>query len=166
MVNCEKLMVKNVKSRKKKRPKEKDCSRCTRNGEAYRCFNRLFVFDIDLARELVDDGRDTIELEPEDVKYSINHSEINEMHLEHVDPQYPGIVAHLYFRDPENGEVVHAHRMIDGHHRATVCQRLGRPFYVHVLTKEESIRVLMRSPEGSIPAEYKEFVDPEHEVRN
>ncbi len=151
-------MARNLKKRKRSKL-ENGCSRCNRNGEAYRCFDRKYVFDIDLAREIVGDGRAKIELEPEDVQYSIDHSEINEGHLQHVNPEYPGIVAHLYFPDPDNGQIVHAHRLIDGHHRATVCQRRGEPFYVYILTEEESVRILMRTPDGSIPVELQSAVD-------
>jgi hypothetical protein len=139
--------------RKQSKKKNKDCSRCTRNGEAFRCFSKQYVFDVDLAREIVSDGREKVELEPDDVLYSIDHCEINEKHLEHVNPVYPGIVAHLYFPDPDTGKKIHAHRLIDGHHRATLCHRRGEPFYVYVLNEEESVRILLRSPNGSIPDE-------------
>ena len=71
-----------------------DCSRCTRNGEAFYCYNKNYVFDIDMAREIVSDGREFVELDPEDVDRSIDRCQINEGHLAHVDPKYPGIVGH------------------------------------------------------------------------
>ncbi|QEG40745.1 hypothetical protein [Roseimaritima ulvae] len=127
-----------------------DCSRCNRHGEAFHCFKKKYVFDIDMAREIVADGREVFELDADDVDYSIDHCEINEGHLAHVDPQYPGIVAHLYYRD-DDGTVVHAHRLIDGHHRATRCRQDGLPFGVHVLSERESVAILTRGPEGSKP---------------
>ena len=138
---------------KKKRRKHNDCSRCTRQGEAFRCFHRRYKFDVDLAREIVADGRPWMELDPDDIRYSVDRCEINEGHLAHVNPEYPGIVAHLFFPD-DDGSLVHAHRLIDGHHRATVCLRQEMPFYVYILTEEESVRILMRAPDGAIPAEY------------
>lgn len=135
-------------SRKKK--KSDDCSRCTRNGEAFYCYKKNFVFDIDLAREFIADGREPVELDEEDVDHSINRCEINEGHLAHVNPDFPGIVGHLFFRD-DDGTYAHGHRLIDGHHRATLCRRQGIPFLVHVLTEEESLAILIRSPEGSRP---------------
>lgn len=137
------------KKRKKKR-KGDACSRCTRETEAFYCYKRNYVFDIDLAREFVSDGRDTVELHEDDIDHSINRCEINEEHLAHVDPTFPGIVGHLFFRD-DDGSYAHGHRLIDGHHRATRCRRDGKPFYVYVLTEAESIACLTRHPEGAKP---------------
>ncbi|WP_231612025.1 hypothetical protein [Novipirellula galeiformis] len=108
------------------------------------------MFDIDMARTMVGEGRETFELEPDDVDYSVDRAEINEGHLEHVDPSIPGIVGHVFYPD-EDGTIVHAHRLIDGHHRATRCRNAGLPFHVYVLSEEESIAILIRSPKGSKP---------------
>ena len=122
------------------------CSRCSRTrGEVFRCFKKRYVFDVRKARELVADGRDKIELEPDDVTYSVNHNRINEAHVAHVDPSIPGIVSHLYFTESD-GTLLHGHRLIDGNHRATRCLQLGIPFYVYVLTEEESIAILKPAP--------------------
>lgn len=142
--------------RKQKNPKSNgtgttaDCSRCNRNGEAFYCFKKNYIFDVDLAREMVSDGREVFELDADDVDYSIDRCEINEGHLAHVDPSFPGIVAHLFFRD-DDGTMVHAHRLIDGHHRASRCRQDGLPFRVHILSERESVAILTRSPEGSKP---------------
>ncbi|WP_372716929.1 hypothetical protein [Novipirellula sp.] len=138
------------KGKKAKQRKSTECSRCTREGEAFYCFKKNYVFDVDMARAFVSDGRESIELEPEDVNYSVDRVEINEGHLAHVDPSIPGIVAHLYY-PADDGTLVHAHRLIDGHHRASRCRQDKMPFYVYVLSEEESIATLIRSPEGSTP---------------
>ena len=78
---------------------------------------RNYVFDVDRAREIVQDGRESFELGEDDTRHSVDTSRIYDQHLAHVDTQYPGIVAHLWFQQPD-GEVVHAHLLIDGHHRA------------------------------------------------
>jgi hypothetical protein len=89
-------------------------------------------------------------LEPEDVTYSVGRCQINEGHLAHVDPSIPGIVAHIYFPD-DDGQVVHGHRLIDGHHRAARCLQLGIPYSVYVLTERESVEILMKAPKGARP---------------
>jgi hypothetical protein len=130
--------------------KHQDCSRCSRrHGEAFWCFRNRYIFDVDMAREIVADGREKMELEPDDIQYSIDHCEINEGHLAHVDPRIPGIVAHIYF--PHDGDLIHCHRLIDGHHRAARCVRAGMPFHVYVLSEAESIQVLMRAPKTARP---------------
>ena len=151
-LSCERTMggKKDKKAKKAKKRKSDECSRCTREGEAFYCFKKNYVFDIDMARAFVSDGRDSIELEPEDVNYSVDRVEINEGHLAHVDPSIPGIVAHLYYPD-DDGTLVHAHRLIDGHHRASRCRQDKMPFYIYVLSEEESIATLIRSPKGSKP---------------
>ncbi len=130
---------------------KKDCSRCNRGeGEAFWCMKNRYIFDIDLAREIVSDGRLPVELEPDDVEYSVGRCQINEGHLEHVNPEIPGIVSHLFFPD-DDGSVVHGHRLIDGHHRAARCLELGIPYYVYVLTEAESVQILTKAPKGAKP---------------
>lgn len=132
---------------------DKGCSRCSRQlrnrGEAFWCLRNRFVFDVDVARELIADGREPVELDPDDVRYSVDRCEINEGHIAHVNPDLPGIVAHIFF--PDDGTVVHGTRLIDGHHRAARCLRDNIPFYVYVLTEQESIEALTRAPEGAKP---------------
>ena len=131
--------------------KHKDCSRCTREGEAFRCYRNTFKFDIDLAREILSDGREPVEMDADDIQYSLDRCEINEGHIDHVDPTIPGIVTHVFVPDQE-GNVHHATRLIDGHHRAARCLRDGLPYFVRVLTEEESVRILKRAPELARPA--------------
>lgn len=138
---------------------KKDCSRCNRGkGEAFWCLRNRYVFDVDMAREFVRDGNhDVMELEPEDVVYSVGRCEVNEGHLAHVDPSIPGIVAHIYFPN-DDGQLVHGHRLIDGHHRAARCLQLGIPFPIYVLSEKESVKILMKAPQGARPG--KQY-DPE-----
>ena len=144
-----------MKSKSLKKPK--DCSRCTREGEEFRCFRKRFILDVDMARDFVADGREKVELEPDDIRYSIDHCEINARHLHHVDPRFPGIVAHLYYPD-DDGTIIHCHRLIDGHHRASVCLLRDEPFYVYVLSEHESIQCLIRFPKGASPDELSEYL--------
>lgn len=131
--------------------RHKDCSRCTRSGgESFWCLRNRYIFDIDMARKFAASGHEKVELEPADVEYSVGRCEINQRHLAHVDETIPGIVAHLFYPD-EDGTIVHGHRLIDGHHRAARCLQLGIPFYVIVLSEEESTRILMKSPKGARP---------------
>jgi hypothetical protein len=57
--------------------------------------------------------------------------------------------------------LVRASRLIDGHHRAARCRQLERPFLVHVLSEEESITILERCPEDSIPERLKPYFSTE-----
>lgn len=138
---------------------KKDCSRCNRRkGEAFWCLRKRYVFDVDMARELIQHGdHEIMELEPDDVVYSVDRCEVNEGHVAHVDPSIPGIVAHIFFPN-EDGELVHGHRLIDGHHRAARCLQLGIPFPVYVLSENESVKILMKAPDGARPG--KQY-DPE-----
>ena len=142
------VAAKKAKVRPKRR---KDCSRCSRGkGETFWCFRNRYVFDVDRARELVADGRPVFELDPADVAYSVGRCEVNEKHVAHVDASIPGIVAHVYF-PADDGSLVHGHRVIDGHHRAARTMQLGVPFYVYVLSEEESVEILTKAPEGARP---------------
>ena len=128
----------------------RDCSRCNREGgEEFQCMKKQYVFDVDKARKFVADGREVLELDLNDVEFSVGRCEINEGHLAHVDPTIPGIMAHVYF--PDGDRIVHGHRLIDGHHRAARCLQLGIPYRIRLLSEEESIRVLTRSPKGARP---------------
>jgi hypothetical protein len=111
--------------------------------ETYGYLKRAYVFDVDAARTIVSDGRAPLELEPSDVTYCVNNSRIYPQHLDHVDPQYPGILAHLW-GPGDHGSWEHGHLLIDGNHRAARCVRDGLPFRVFVLSEEESQRILKR----------------------
>jgi len=116
------------------------------------------VFNVNLANELVRDGREPVELEEESVRYCVDTTELIEEHIGHVNPDRPGIIAHVKYMTGE-GELIHGHALIDGNHRAARCLQLGRPFFVYILSEEESERIVVRRPpqgsidESVIPAE-------------
>ena len=144
----------------------KDCSRCNRrDGEAFWCLKSRYIFDVDKAREYAKQGHEVMELDPDDVVYSVGRCEVNEGHLPHVDPSIPGIVAHIFFPD-DDGRLVHGHRLIDGHHRAARCLQLGIPFPVYVLTERESQKILMKAPDGARPAIEDELAKREERKRH
>jgi hypothetical protein len=122
------------------------CPHCKEGGETFRCFGNLYKWNVDRAREIVSDGRQPIELEPDDVEFSVDGCRIYPQHVDHVNPAYPGIIAHYWFPDP-SGEVLHGHMLIDGHHRAARCLRDHLPYYVHVLSEEESREIVIHAPE-------------------
>lgn len=127
------------------RKSRSECKHCRTGEEVFRYMQRRYVFDIDTARALVDDGREAVEVEPADVRYAVETSRIYEEHLAHVNTKYPGIIAYVHYIT-EEGELVTAHLLIDGHHRAARCLQLGKPFFAYVLTEEESLDILHRSP--------------------
>jgi hypothetical protein len=122
-----------------------ECPRC-KSGHEYFWYLGLYDFDVDRARELVADGREAVEVEEECVRLSVAESEMCEPHVQHVNPAYPGIIAHVRYR-ADDGEWLRGHVLIDGHHRAARCLQDGRPFFAHLLTEQESLAILVKSPE-------------------
>jgi hypothetical protein len=133
------------KSKKAKPADTEECPHCRPGSESFRYFNGAYKFDVDLARKIVSDGRESVELEPDDVKYSVDMSRIYPQHLPHVDTKFPGIIAHVWGPDGD-GKWLHGHLLIDGHHRAARCLQLGIPYRVYLLTKQESEQVVLHGP--------------------
>lgn len=131
-------MTKTLQSKRK-------CSHCQSGPETFWYMQHRYLFDVDLAREIVNDGREPVEVDDESVRFSVETSEIYKPHLRHVNVAYPGIIAHIRYTTDE-GELIKAHLLIDGHHRAARCLQLGRPFFACLLTEEESQAILLRSP--------------------
>lgn len=124
--------------------------------ETFGYMKRKYVFDITRAIEIASDGREPVELDDDDVRFSLDKVRINKKHLEHVDVSRPGIVA-IVHAFGEDGALVKGHRMIDGHHRAARCLELGLPFSVYLLNERESIQILERSPcKSLLDAEFME----------
>ncbi len=121
------------------------CPHCATGAETFWYMAHKYLYDVDYARRLVSDGRETVELDDESVQFSVETSVINRAHLPHVNTKYPGIVAHIRYRT-EEGEMIYGHLLIDGHHRAARCLELGIPFYVQLLTEAESEEILLKSP--------------------
>jgi hypothetical protein len=127
-------------------PPPEPCPHCRDGSETFRCFGGMYKFDVDLAREIVADQRSPVELEPDDVAYSLKRCHIYEQHVDHVSTVHPGIIAHYWYPEPD-GTVAHGHMLIDGHHRAARCLRDGLPYYVHVLSEAESRQVTLVAPD-------------------
>jgi hypothetical protein len=125
----------------------KSCPQCQEGPEYYRMIYNRYKFDVDLARKLTSDGRESYLLEKDDVEHAVAWAHIHEPHLDHVDLQYPGIVAHYWFVTKDD-ELLHGTVLIDGHHRAARALREGVPFYVRVMSEQESKQVTMREPEA------------------
>ena len=123
---------------------QSNCPQCQEGPEYYRMLFNTNKFDVDLARTIVADGRPSVELEPEDVKHSLEWAIIHRPHLDHIDTQFPGIIAHYWHKAGD--EILHGHVLIDGHHRATKLHEANMPFFVQILTEDESRRVTLRSP--------------------
>lgn len=123
------------------------CKKCRPRprGEAFYYMRERYVFDVDLAREICADGREPVEIDERSVARCIETCDVDFGHVPHVDPTIPGIVAHVWSPE-ETGELIHGHRLIDGHHRAARCLQDGLPYFAYILTEEESRRVMMRSP--------------------
>ncbi len=127
-------------------PAVPDCPHCRGGREFFRYWDDLFEYDVERAKELVRDGREPVEVEPESARASVEESRLDERHVAHVDPSYPGVIAHIWYPAPD-GVVYQARVLIDGHHRAARCLAEGRPFRAYLLDEEESRAVLARGPE-------------------
>jgi len=122
------------------------CSICRKHGrEKFFYMRRRFIFDVDLARKIVSDGRSPMELDRDDLRFAVETCHVNRNHVPHVDPTIPGIVSYVFF--PQDDEIVQGHVFIDGHHRAARALQLDQPFFVHVLTEAESQQIVLRSPQ-------------------
>ena len=132
------------KAAKQESRKRTKCPQCQEGPEYYRMLFDTYKFDVDLARKIVADGRASVELEPDDVKHSLEWAHIHRPHLDHIDTRFPGIIAHYWHKSGD--EILHGHVLIDGHHRAAKLHEANMPFFVHVLSEDESRQVTMRSP--------------------
>jgi hypothetical protein len=129
-----------------------DCPRCRNRGpEYYEYLRHSYEFDVDAARRLVTDGRESVEVEPESVRESVRLSKIFKQHVDHVDPTFPGIIAFVWFTT-DGGETYRGHLLIDGNHRAARCLREDRPYFAYLLTEDESRAILLKSPEPALAA--------------
>lgn len=118
-----------------------NCQRCQerRGHQIYSVVGELgkYVFDVELARHIVGDGKHQAYGIPAELLLKM--LEVNEehyaAHLDHVDPNIPGILAQRF------GGIC----LMDGNHRARRCLRDGRPFNAFMLSMEESMRCLIHS---------------------
>jgi hypothetical protein len=123
-----------------------NCSVCEhRDTEWYRYLRGTYVFDVDMARDIVQDGREPLVLGAGDLRYCVANSHIRKRHVNHVNLRFPGIMAHVFFTNAEGVEE-RGHLLIDGNHRAAKSLRLGVPYRFYLLTEEESRRILIRAP--------------------
>jgi hypothetical protein len=127
----------------------KHCSICNATGdETFRFLRKTFIFDVDLARKLTQDGRDAVLLDRDDVRYAVDSSIIHERHVPHVEVRYPGIMARVRYTETD-GSIVTGDVLIDGHHRAARCLQLHRPFTVFVLSYDETDAILKVRPDAA-----------------
>ncbi len=128
-------------------PSETSCRVCrARGAQTFSYMDGLYLFDLERAAQLVQDGREPVELEPDDVRFSVRTYPLHKVHVGHVDPRRPGLLAHVWYTT-EDGAHVQGHRLIDGHHRAARCLDEGVPFFAYLLSEEESRAILLRGPE-------------------
>ena len=135
-------------AKSRRRSKKAKCDICSARGAETFRFYKMFVFDVDLARQIVADGRPTGTMYVDDVRFAVDTSRIHEHHVPHVKVRFPGIVARVRFTDAD-GKVVEGDVLIDGHHRAAKCLQLKRPFAAYRLTAEETDAILIKRPDAS-----------------
>jgi hypothetical protein len=123
------------------------CRVCGKTGEeTFRFLRRTFIFDVDRAREITQDGRERVELDRDDVLFAVDTSRIYIEHVPHVQTRFPGIIARVRCTTNE-GKTLEGDLMIDGHHRAAKCLQDGKPFQVVRLTVEETDAILITRPD-------------------
>jgi hypothetical protein len=141
--------AKKARSKKVRRVTPSRCSTCNSSGsETFWFLRHRFIFDVDRAREITQDGRRPQLLNRDDVRYAVDSSRIKESHVPHVQTRFPGIVARVRFIG-KDGAVVRGDVLIDGHHRAARCLQLGRPFSVYLLNYNETDEILTRRPDAA-----------------
>jgi acetyl-CoA carboxylase beta subunit len=137
------------KQKRRQTSARKKCPVCTATGsETFWFLRKSFIFDVDRAREITQDGRSAILLDRDDVRYAVDSSRITDSHVPHVNVSYPGIIARVRYTQ-DDGSVVTGDVLIDGHHRAARCLQLRRPFSVYLLNYAESDAVLTRRPDAN-----------------
>ncbi len=132
-----KVMTRSLTAAKPKRAKKKHSETFTYLGNQYK-------FDITRAIEFCQDGREPVEVDDDDVRFSLKKVRINKKHVPTVDTQKPGIIAVVFHPGPD-GTQIKGQRLIDGHHRAARCLELGIPFQAYLLNEEESAAILLKS---------------------
>jgi len=124
---------------------------CRLHGsETFNFLKRQFVFDVDKARRITQDGRKPVELDRDDVLHAVDTARIYIEHVPHVRLKHPGIVARMRVTGAD-GSVMEGDLLIDGHHRAAKCLQSGVPYRVFLLTVEETDSILKQRPDR-VPA--------------
>jgi hypothetical protein len=96
---------------------------------------QTFAWAIELAINICSDGRTPSAVLPEHVNAILSVNDTNPSHLDHVDPNIPGIACVCGYAGEQPLLV-----LIDGSHRAARCLRDNIPFFVYLLSEEESRR--------------------------
>lgn len=125
----------------------KACRVCGLPGEeTFHFLKRSFVFDVDEARRITQDGRKPVELDRSDVLHAVDTARIYIEHIPHVRLGHPGIIARVRCTGVD-GSTIEGDLLIDGHHRAAKSLQLGVPYLVYLLTVDETDAVLKRRPD-------------------
>src|SRR4029077_19114680 len=73
------------------------CCGGEKEDEIFEFLGNAYVFNVNLANELVRDGRTPVEVEEESVRYSVETGNLVREHIAHVNPDRPGIIAHVSY---------------------------------------------------------------------
>lgn len=121
-----------------------DCLKCLEfKAGAWQCYATTKEtgeqwFDVTLAMKLVAD-REPRPVRPDQMIQLLTINEFNSAHIDHVDPDKPGIVA---FTDDKGTGF-----LIDGIHRLARCVRDKRQFFVRVIEHTEVSKIRIPNPE-------------------
>ena len=115
--------------------------------EIYYYLHWNYVFNVQLANQLVRDGRAPVEVDEASLRVVVESTDLTAEHIAQVDPTLPGIIAHVAYTTCE-GETLRGHILLDGNHRAARCLELGLPFFAYLLSEAESEQIVLRRPEA------------------
>jgi hypothetical protein len=120
----------------------KDCFRCQTMADGRSATTEfiqreihgmLYQFDVSRAFDYSKD-RPIVELEGPLLDLFLTISGVGKEHVDHVDERHPGFILQI-----QDGVF-----LVDGHHRAHKCRKLGIPFQAYVFGEEHSNRLLKR----------------------
>ncbi|MFO0865970.1 MAG: aminotransferase class III-fold pyridoxal phosphate-dependent enzyme [Gemmataceae bacterium] len=140
-------------------PTSLPCPRCRDGKETFQYLHESYLFDVDRAREIANDGREPLEIDTESVRESLEGASMDSCHFDHVDPTIPGIIASITYRT-EEGEDIQAQLLIDGHHRAGRCLRDDLPYFAYLLDETESDAILIRKQGKKVERETEDELHP------
>ncbi len=119
---------------RQRRSKRDKCPICDQRdvggGEIFRIEDDVgsSVYDLQRAKEIAMDGRVARRVPERDLMKLVSVWQIESEHLEHVDPDSPGIIGQRF-----SGPL-----LLDGAYRATVCVQQHRAFSAYYLSPEET----------------------------
>lgn len=134
------------------------CQKCSRNSQnLHKVFhytpNNMYVeggktitFDVDFAYEVIAKFRPPVECsnDPTEIQYLLDQNQIEQQHVDHVDPNQPGLIFELVFTKKQSRQKEAVFVLVDGNHRAARSLRDGHPFCYYLLHDEHAKQLILK----------------------